>query len=74
MTFTYMNVCIPFPENSSEVSKKSDEEGRSATNGETQLTTPTSTERGKGKLEKKRKGKEKAEGRVIYDRVSLGKG
>ena len=36
------------------------------------MTTPTTSERGKGKPEKKKKGKDKSdksEGRVIYDRV-----
>ena len=67
-----------FPaENNSDDSKKkkSEDEGKPASsNGDTgQSTTPTSpTERGKGKLEKRRKGRdksEKAEGKVIYDRV-----
>ena len=69
-------IFIP-PENNSEESKKkkkSEDEGKSAaSNGETtQLTTSSPTERGKGKLEKKKKGRdksEKSEGRVIYDRV-----
>ena len=53
--------------------KKSEEETKSSSNGETQVATPT-TERSKGKLEKKKKGKdksEKTEGKVIYDRVRV---
>ena len=62
------------PESNSEKKKGEDEGKSAASNGDTgQSTTPTSpTERGKGKLEKRKKGKdksEKAEGRVIYDRV-----
>ena len=76
-TITSGCACICPPENNSDDSKKkkSEDEGKSAaSNGDTgQSTTPTSpAERGKGKLEKRRKGRdksEKAEGKVIYDRV-----
>jgi hypothetical protein len=70
--------CIFPSENNSDESKKKkgEDDGKSAaSNGDTgQSTTPTSpAERGKGKLEKRKKGRdksEKAEGKVIYDRVS----